>query len=308
MPLKGKAAVVTGGGRGIGRAVALDLAAAGAMVVVNDPGLARDGSETDERPAEEVVNEIRARGGQAVPDFNSVADFAAAANIIEHCVNQFGRIDILVNCAGILRERMVWNLTEDDWDAVITVHLKGTFNTTRHAARIMREQRSGRIINFASDAWRGTVGQSNYGAAKGGIVSFTRSIARELGRYGITANAVCPVAATRMTLDEGVKAGMKKRLEAGLITQEYYNMIMAMPGPEYVAPLVTYLASDAAADINGQVFHAEKGRVSIYSEPVEVRAIYKTTDDGLFHFDELVEAVPRTLLIGYTNPAPAQDQ
>lgn len=306
MPLKGKAAVVTGGGRGIGRVVALDLARAGARVVVNDPGVSREGSPTWERPADEVVAEIRANGGEAVADFNSVADFDAAAAIIQTCIDQFGSIDILVNCAGVLRERMVWNLTEDDWDTVLSVHLKGTFNTTRHAAGHMRQQRWGRIINFASDAWRGTVGQSNYGAAKGGIVSFTRSIARELGRYGITANAVCPVAATRMTMNEGVKAGLKKRLEAGIITEEYYNMIMAMPGPEYVAPLVTYLASDKARNINGQVFHAEKGRVSIYTEPVEGRALYKTADDGMFSFDELAEAIPRTLLVGYTNPAPAE--
>ncbi|MBC7324761.1 MAG: SDR family oxidoreductase, partial [Moorella sp. (in: Bacteria)] len=278
--LKGKAAVVTGAGRGIGREIALALAAEGAGVVVVDPGVARDGSGTDLTPAEEVVSEIKARGGVAVANFNSVADFRAAEEIIKSCVENFGRVDIVVNCAGVLRERMIWNMTEEDWDTVINVHLKGTFNVCRHACVKMREQRSGRIINFTSDAWRGTVGQCNYGAAKGGIVSLTRAIAREMGRYGVTANCVAPIAATRMTMTEEVKAGMKKRLESGLITKEFYDSFMAMPGPEYVPPMVVYLASDAAANINGQVFHIEKGRAAIYSEPIEVRAIYKTIENG----------------------------
>lgn len=304
--LKGKAAVVTGAGRGIGREIALALAAEGAGVVVVDPGVARDGSGTDLAPAEEVVSEIKARGGVAVANFNSVADFQAAEEIIKSCVENFGRVDIVVNCAGVLRERMIWNMTEEDWDTVINVHLKGTFNVCRHACVKMREQRSGRVINFTSDAWRGTVGQCNYGAAKGGIVSLTRAIAREMGRYGVTANCVAPIAATRMTMTEEVKAGMKKRLESGLITKEFYDSFMAMPGPEYVPPMVVYLASDAAANINGQVFHIEKGRAAIYSEPIEVRAIYKTVENGMFRVEELEEFVPKTLLTGYVNPAPAE--
>jgi NAD(P)-dependent dehydrogenase (short-subunit alcohol dehydrogenase family) len=304
--LKGKNAVVTGAGRGIGREIALGLAAEGVKVVVNDPGVARDGSGADKMPADEVVAEIKKKGGTAIANYNSVADFKAAAEIIKSCVDNFGRIDILVNCAGVLRERMIWNLSEEDWDTVISVHLKGTFNCTRHTAPLMREQRSGRIINVVSDAWRGTVGQSNYGAAKGGIVSFTRSIARELGRYGITCNCICPIAATRMTMDEGVKAGMKKRLEAGLITKEFYESFMSMPGPEYVPPMVVYLASDAAANINGQVFHIERGRAAIYSEPVEIKAIYKSEAGGMWTVDELESFVPKTLLTGYVNPAPPE--
>lgn len=306
MYLQDRVAIVTGAGRGIGREVALALTAEGARVVVVDPGVARDGSGTDLAPADQVVTEIRERDGTAVADYRSVTDFRAAGEIVKKCVDTFGRVDILVNCAGVLRERMIWNMTEEDWDTVIGVHLKGTWNMCHYAAGYMRQQRYGRIINFVSDAWRGSVGQSNYSAAKGGIVSLTRSAARELGRYGVTVNAACPVAATRMTMDEGVKQGMKKRLESGLITKEYYDMIMAMPGPEYVAPIVVYLASEAAANINGQIFHAEKGRVSIYSEPVEVRAIYKFADTGMFRVEELIEAVPRTLLTGYVNPAPAQ--
>lgn len=308
MRLEGRAAVVTGAGRGIGREIALALAGAGAKVVVVDPGVARDGSGTDAAPADQVVEEIRAQGGTAISNYNSVTDFQAAAGIVEACIQEFGRLDILVNCAGILRERMIWNMSEAEWDAVVAVHLKGTFNMCRHASGRMREQQHGRIINLTSDAWRGSVGQSNYAAAKGGIVSLTRCLARELGRYGVTANCIAPLAATRMTMTEEVKAGMKKRLEAGLMSQEAYNSFMAMPGPEYVPPLAVYLASDAAANINGQVFHIEKGRVAIYSEPVEVRAVYKTLEDGMFRVEELEKAIPATLLTGYVNPAPAERQ
>lgn len=166
--LEGKNAVVTGGGRGIGRELALALAAEGAKVVVNDAGMERDGGGGSASPADEVVQLTRDGGGVAVASYESVADHAAADRIIKACVDNFGRIDILCNLAGIARERMVFNLPEEDWDAVIAVHLKGTFNCTKHACILMREQKGGRIINTTSEAWRGTVGQSNYGAAKGG--------------------------------------------------------------------------------------------------------------------------------------------
>lgn len=306
MKLKGKASIVTGAGRGIGREIALALAKEGASVVVADTGTSRDGRGTDLTPAEQVVAEIKANGGVAISEHSSVADFAAAEGIIKRCVEQFGRLDILVNCAGIVREHMIWNMTEEEWDSVIAVHLKGTFNMCRHACVRMREQGYGRIITTSSDAWRGTVGQCNYGAAKGGIVSLTCAVAREMGRYGVTVNCIVPTAATRMTMDEGAKAGMKKRLEAGLITREQYESFASMPGPEFIPPIVAYLASDAAANINGQIFHVEKGRVSIYSQPIEIKAIYKTTDNGMFRIDELEDAVPKTLLAGYVNPAPAK--
>lgn len=304
--LSGRAAVVTGAGRGIGREIATALAAEGANVVVVDPGLSRNGSGTDLAPADQVVADIKASGGQAIANYNSVTDFTAAEGIIRNCVDSFGRVDIVVNCAGVLRERMIWNMTEEDWNTVIDVHLKGTFNICRHACVRMREQRYGRIINLTSDAWRGTVGQSNYGAAKGGIVSLTSAIAREMGRYGVTANCLAPIAATRMTMTEEVMAGMKKRLENGMITKEAYDSFMAMPGPEYISPMAVYLAGDAAANINGQIFHIEKGRAAIYSQPVETLAIYKTTENGMFRVDELEESIPKTLLTGYINPAPAE--
>ena len=305
--LAGKAAIVTGAGRGIGRAIALELATQGAAVVVADPGLGRGGEAAEDVPAAQMVGEIEARGGQAVAALQPVDDYAAAGAIVGQCVAAFGRVDVVVNCAGVLRERMIWNLSEDDWDTVIRVHLKGHYNMCHHAAKVMRGQRFGRLINFASDAWRGSVGQANYAAAKGGIVSLTRALARELGRYGVTANAICPIAATRMTMNQGVIDGMKRRLETGLITQERYDAIMAMPGPEFVAPMVAYLATDAARDVNGQIFHVEKGRVSIYCEPVEEKALLKAQDDGLFTVEELMASVPGCLLVGHPNPAPAEE-
>jgi NAD(P)-dependent dehydrogenase (short-subunit alcohol dehydrogenase family) len=219
-------------------------------------------------------------------------------------VSNFGRIDILVNCAGILRTKMVWNLTEEDWDMVIAVHLKGTFNCSRRAAALMREQRYGRILNLTSEVWKGTIGQANYGAAKGGIVSFTRAIARELGRYGVTANAIAPVAGTRMTLTPEVFASAKKRLAMGLMSKEFYEMAINPPGPEYIPPLFVYLASDMAANINGRVFQITKGKVAIYCEPVEQFAIYKTDADGMWTVEDLEKYVPASLLVGYINPAP----
>jgi len=304
MNLTGRSAIVTGGGRGIGREVSLYLAAEGANVVVVDPGGARDGSGADSSPADEVAKEIKTLGREAVPCYESVTDFAAAERIVALCKGTFGRVDILFNGAGVLRERMLFNMSEEEWDTVILVHLKGTFNMCRHACAVMREQKYGRIINVTSDAWRGTVGQCNYGAAKGGIVSLTRAIAREMGRLGVTCNALAPLAATRMTMDEGVKAGMKKRLEAGIITQERYDEIMAMPGPRYIAPAAAWLASDAAADFNGQVLGASGGRVYLYSNPEPVKELIKEDQTVSWELDDLIRLIPRTLLPGYVNPAP----
>ncbi len=306
--LKGRNAVVTGAGVGIGAATALALAAEGAKVVVNDPGVARDGTGQDKEVADKVVDEIKARGGIAVANYDSVSEWSSAERIIKACVDNFERIDILVNNAGFLRDRMIFNMTEDEWSAVINVMLNGNFYCCRHASVFMRNQKYGRIINITSDAWRGTVGHVNYGAAKAGIVGLTRAIARELGRYGVTCNAVAPSAGTRMTLSEEVKEGIKKRFEAGLITKAQYESSMDYPPAEGVAPLIVHLASDAASNINGMVFHSEAGRVSIYSEPMEVRCLHKDYKKyGSFTVDELAELVPRALLIGYTNPAPPRE-
>jgi 3-oxoacyl-[acyl-carrier protein] reductase len=307
MNLEGKSAIVTGAGRGIGRDVALLLAKEGASVVVTDPGVGRGGEAEDTSPADDVVAEINEAGGTAVANKDSVADYANAGRMIKQCVDTYGKIDALVNVAGMLRERMIWNMTEDDFDQVISVHLKGHWNMCHHATKVMRTARAGRIVNFSSDAFKGSVGQCNYSAAKAGIIGLTRSIARECGRYGITANAMCPMAATRMTVNDAVIAGWKRRLDAGLLTQEQYDSRMAMPGPEFVAPMVAYLCTDAAEDINGQLFHAERSRIHTYYFGEESRSIYKYDDDGMFTVDELKSFVPEGLMAGIPNIAPRED-
>ncbi|MFC2058620.1 SDR family NAD(P)-dependent oxidoreductase [Chloroflexota bacterium] len=299
--LEGKNAVVTGAGNGIGREIALAFAAEGARVIVNDPGVNREGQGGSAAPANDVAQLIKDQGGMAVANYESVADHAAAESIIEACIDSFGRIDILVNAAGILRERMLWNLTEDDWDAVLSVHLKGNFNCTKFACIKMKEQKSGRIINITSDFWRGGVGQANYAAAKGGIVSLTRAAAREMLNYGVTCNAVAPMAATRMTMDEATKRRWKKRLDDGLIKKQKYDQLMDMAGPEYIPPVVVYLASDVAANISGKVFGCYAGQITIYSEPEPVKYIYRDhKTEGPWDPEVLLKLIPNTLAAGLT--------
>ena len=305
MEFDGKAAIVTGGARGIGFTVAAELAKHGARVALLDPGGAKDGSAEAGSPADEAAATIRAAGGTAIAINASVADHQACGRAVATCAEKFGSVDILVNSAGVLRPKMLWNMPEEDWDIVVAVHLKGTYNMIHHAAKLMREKRWGRIINMASEAWRGTVGQANYGAAKGGVFSLTRAAARELGRYGVTANTVCPAAATRLTMDEAVKERFRKRLAAGLITQQRFEEVMNMGGPEHIAPFVCYLASDHAAGINGQAFRVEQGKVAIYNDP-EIKATLMKTGKDVFDFDELIDMVPKALLQGYVNPAPPE--
>lgn len=295
--LEGKAAVVTGAGRGIGRAVSLELAKHGAKVVVSDLGGSKSGEGTDATPSQQVVDEIKKAGGVAVANHDDVTSFQAAENIIKTCVDNFGKIDILVNCAGILRDRMVFNMSEQEWDAVLAVHLKGMFNMCRHASRLMREQKWGRIISLTSDAWRGSPGQPNYSAAKGGIVSLTYTLAGELGKYNVTANAIAPMAATRMTMDEEVKARFTRAYEAGMMTKDQYDELINMPGPECVAPVVAYLCTEDAKAINGKVLGVSGGRVAMYSKPFEFAGIYRDhRKEGAWTVDELVKMMPQTVL------------
>ncbi len=308
MNLEGKAGIVTGAGRGIGRAVALLMAKEGASVIVNDLGAGREGQATGDRSADQVVEEIKKAGGTAIANFDSIADYASAGRMVRQCADTWGKIDFVVNTAGMLRERMIWNMTEEDFDAVISVHLKGHWNMCHHAIKLMRGARFGRIVNFSSDAFKGSVGQCNYAAAKAGIIGLTRTIARECGRYGITANAMCPFAATRMTVNDAVIANWKRRVEAGLLTQADFESRMAMPGPEFVAPMVAYLCTDAAKDVNGQIFHAEKGHYHTYYYGEVARSIYKYTDGGLFSVDELVQTMPTSLMAGIPNPVPAEQE
>jgi NAD(P)-dependent dehydrogenase (short-subunit alcohol dehydrogenase family) len=307
MNLVGKAGIVTGAGRGIGRAVALLLAKEGASVIVNDPGAGRGGEITDEQPADAVIEEIAKAGGKAIANYDSVANYASAGRMVRQCAETFGKIDFVVNVAGMLRERMIWNMTEDDFDAVISVHLKGHWNMCHHATKMMRGARFGRIVNFSSDAFKGSIGQCNYAAAKAGIIGLTRSIARECGRYGITANAMYPLAATRMTVNDAVIAGWKRRKDSGLLSQADYDARMAMPGPEYVAPMVAYLCTDAARDVNGQIFHAERSLIHTYYYGEASRSIYKYDNGGMFTVNELLHTVPGSLMAGIPNVAPAEE-
>jgi NAD(P)-dependent dehydrogenase (short-subunit alcohol dehydrogenase family) len=291
--LEGKSAVVTGAGRGIGRAVSLELAKQGAKVVVCDLGGSKSGEGADAGPAQQVVAEIKKAGGTAIANGENVTDFAAAERIIKSCVDHFGKIDILVNCAGILRDRMTFNMTEQEWDAVIAVHLKGMFNMCRHASKLMREQKWGRIVSTTSDAWRGAPGQGNYSAAKGGIVSLTYTLAGELGKYNCTVNAIAPIAATRMTMDDEVKARFTRAYESGMMNKEQYDEVMNMPGPEYVSPIVAYLCSEEGKIFNGKVIGVQGGRVAVYSKPYEIAGLYRDArKEGPWTVDELAKLAP----------------
>ncbi|WP_017239025.1 3-oxoacyl-ACP reductase [Streptomyces sp. SS] len=283
LPLEGLSAIVTGAGRGLGRAEALELARLGAAVVVNDYGQpGRDGSgAASAAPAEEVAEEIRAAGGRAVAHLGDVSDFETARSLVDLAVSEFGKLDVLVNNAGILRDRMVFSMTEDEWDSVVRVHLKGHFNTTHFAAVHWRGRSKageagvyGRIVNTSSEAFlAGSAGQPNYAAAKGGIVGLTTSTALALARYGVTANAICPRARTRMT--EDVFAGFGEPGEGELDPLS----------PEHVAPLVGYLASPAAAGVNGQLLVVHGGMVAVVDRP-RVSAKFDTAKEA-FTYEEL---------------------
>jgi NAD(P)-dependent dehydrogenase (short-subunit alcohol dehydrogenase family) len=254
--LDGKVAVVTGGGTGIGRAVSIDLARAGARVVVNDYGVSVDGTDPSSAPANEVVATIRSAGGQAVASPESVATMAGGRGVVELALREFGDLHIVVCCAGILRERMIFNMSEEEWDAVIAVHLKGHFTVMQPATRHMREKKSGSIITFTSTAGlEGSPGQPNYSAAKEGIVGLTRSTALAMARYGVRCNAISPTADTRMT----------QRLPG-----ERRGMATATP-PEAIGPVATFLASDRAAHITGQIVGVRGTEVTIYSHQAPLR-------------------------------------
>jgi len=264
MMLKDKVAVVTGAGGGIGRGIALLLAKEGAKVVVNDLGGSATGEGRDATPADKVVAEITAAGGTAASNYDSVASLAGGEKIIGTALEKFGRIDVVVNNAGILRDRMLFNMSEDDWDAVIAVHLKGAFACTRAAAPHMRQQKSGRIVNMTSTSGLiGNYGQANYAAAKLGIVGLTKVTALDLGRYGVTANCIAPFAWTRMigsipTETDAQKARVEK---------------IKKMDPGMIAPLVAFLASDAAQEVSGQIFAVRGKEIVLFSQPRPIRQI-----------------------------------
>jgi len=260
--LDNRVAVVTGAGRGIGRDIARCLAAEGAKVVVNDVGVSLGGEGTGEDPAAEVCKEIEAAGGQAIPNHDSVSDFEAAGRIIGAAVESFGAIDIVVNNAGIVRDRTLVKMDESDYDAVIAVHQKGTFNTVRHAAPLMKEAGYGRIVNMTSSAGlRGNFGQTNYGAAKAAIMGMTFVWALEMGRYGITVNAVAPAGFTRMT--EGLYAGSEPPADQDAALN---------------APLIAFLASEGASYVNGQILGRTGFAYTLFQTPRQVASMWH--EDG----------------------------
>ncbi len=271
--LEGKAAIVTGSGQGIGKAIALELAKQGTKVVTNSRSPGTKGGD-----AGSTAQEISELGGQAIACYADVSDFDDAGRLVQTAADTYGRLDILVNNAGIVRDHLVFNMTEEEWDVVIKVHLYGHFYMIRHACNIFRRQRHGRIINTSSIAGLGlTIGQANYAAAKEGIVGLTRMVARDMARLGVTCNCIRPNAGTRLTLSDEIKAAWTKSgMEQAIRQLEQFK-------PEDVAPLVVWLASDEAANVNGRTFSVQTGKIALYSEPIEERTITAdvpwTTDD-----------------------------
>ena len=296
-----KVAVVTGSGRGIGRGIAIEMAAEGAKVIVVDPGVNVDGSGQDNSVATQVCEEIRAAGGVAVPCMESVTSMEGGEKIIQTAVDNFGRLDIVVTCAGILRDRMIFNMTEQEWDDVIAVHLKGTFTVVKHACILFRQQRSGRIITFSSESGLvGNSGQANYGAAKSGIAGFTKVVAKDMGRYGVTANAIAPRANTRMIGDIPDSAA-EIRARSGVAAIPGEDTLTELD-PTHIAPFICYLASDYASNVNGQTFLVYGDTVSLMSQPRPERSIYEPS--GHWDLETLAPLARDVLTRGITNPAP----
>ncbi len=274
--LRGRVAIVTGAGNGLGRAEAINLAARGAKVIVNDIGTSHDGIGVSNEPADRVVEEIKNAGGIAIASYDSVAIEEGAKKIIQLALDKFDRIDVLINNAGILRVQPIWDIVTEDWDAVIKTHLYGTFYCTRSACAVMKQQGYGRIINTSSHTGFGLQDQATYSAAKEGITGFSRSVARDMAKYGVTCNVIRPIAAWRGT----------KRI----IEQVEANL------PEDVAALVVYLASEPAGHINGCIFEVWRGHVGIFIEPPQVEQV--VWKDGRWTPEELMKVLPDTLTRG----------
>jgi NAD(P)-dependent dehydrogenase (short-subunit alcohol dehydrogenase family) len=314
--LEGKVIAMTGAGRGIGRECALLAASEGARIVVNDPGVNPDGSSHDDGPAAQVVDEIKKMGGEAVANFADVSSMEGGESVIKSALDTYGRLDGLINLAAILRDRMVFNMTEEEWDLVIKVDLKGHFTTLKPASVLMRQQRFGRIVNYSSvSGLQGNSGQANYGAAKAGVAGLTRVAARDLGRYGVTVNCIAPGAATRLTAtvpqasrelraSRGI-AGAGGPATAAPAANQAAEDAAAMRGPEMVAPMTVYLLLDEAWNINGRIFQVAGGHVGLLQDMYPpFKNIYK---HGKWSLDELRMLVPQQLMNGVVNPAPPPD-
>ena len=282
----GKVAVVSGGGRGIGRAVALLLAEEGASVVVNDLGCDTNGTGHQTGPADDVVGEVRRVGGRAVAAYQDVSTMTGAEALVRKAVDDYGRLDILVNSVGVRRDGMIAEMTPEDWDAVVRNSLKGVFTVTKYACGQMRQQGNGRIVNMVSDAGINSTGMSNYAAATEGVVGLTRTVALEMERYGVTCNAVSPLAKTRLFPDMDNAPGP-------FDSRGPQDGSGSWDAPEHAAPLIAYLCTDGAASVSGRVFGVRGGDVYLYADPQVQRAIYAP---GLFSLEQLDDMVPGVLL------------
>ena len=286
MRLEGKVAVVTGGGNGIGREISKLMGAEGAKVVVNDLGTAVDGAGQSSSVADETVQMIKDAGGEAAPNYESVATPEGGESIIQQAVDTYGKLDILVHVAGILRDRMIFNMSIEEWDAVINVHLRGAYCVNKPACVLMRQQKSGSIINFSSISGAGNSGQANYAAAKAGILGLTRTVARDMAKYGVRANAIWPGADTRMTATVP-EAARQLRAERGIAQQ--VTQTVTERRPENVASVVAFLASDEAADITGWTVGISGDRLSLIEDPRPVKTVFCP---GGWTLDKVVELWP----------------
>jgi NAD(P)-dependent dehydrogenase (short-subunit alcohol dehydrogenase family) len=308
--LDGKVAVVTGAGRGIGRGVAKALAAEGAKVVVNDLGCDVDGTGSSREPADRVVEEIKAAGGEAVANYDNVATMAGGEAVIKQALDTYGTLDILVTCAGIRLDKMFWHVTEEDVHRILDYNLKSTFTPTKYACIQMRQERKGRIVMMTGDEGLGEPGRTIMAGAHEGIVGFSRTVARDMGRYGVTCNAISPLVRTRLYAGS---AAAQYHPE-GILTAADAAGIAPLPpwypwegpgdpdDPENVAPFVVFLCTDAAANVNGQLFGIRGGTIYLYNYPQVRRSIHRW--GGRFPLEELDVVVPQTLLVGLQNPAP----
>ncbi|MCL0043241.1 SDR family NAD(P)-dependent oxidoreductase [Dehalococcoidia bacterium] len=306
--MEGKAAIVTGGGRGIGRAVALLLAEEGASVLVNDTGFEVDGTGSSHQPADSVVAEITAKGGKAVANYDNMATMDGGESAVTQVMDSFGQLDALVTSTAVLRDAMITQMTNDDWTTVLDNTLKAAFTVTKFASVVFRQQRGGRIVTITSDAGLGAVGRVNFAAAGEALLGMNRAVARDLGRYGVTANAVTPLARTRLfpgTPDE------YRRLRDMEGPDDIARLIPTSLGtnwegsgspddPENAAPIAVWLCTDAAPNVNSYCWGIRGGDIYLYKNPEPSRSIHKW---GNFTVNELQDLVPRTIAVGTRNPA-----
>ncbi len=284
--LEGKVAIVTGGGRGIGRGECLALAAEGARIIVNDFGGSAAGTGGEKGPADEVVDEVKKMGSDAAANYDNVADFESGNRMVQQALDKVGRLDIVVNNAGILRDKMIFNLTEEEWDIVLAVHLKGHYNLSKHASVVFRQQRGGVFVHTASESGLGNRGQANYAAAKEGIVGLSRTIARDMGGYGVRSNAIRPRAGTRLVISDEMREAAARGGAAGMQGFQALEAFGNANPPDAIGPFVAWLCTDAASNVNGRDFMVSGPLIGLYSLPEIEKRI--TSDPGhVWSIDEL---------------------